>query len=70
MVQRAGRIQDAVSTCIGFVPFPVQAYPERGKTSAVTKGFPSSVAKIGIYLIIANFKVIFFKKNIKKVINH
>lgn len=53
-----------------FVPFPVQAYPERGKTSAVTKGFPSSVAKIGIYLIIANFKVIFFKKNIKKVINH
>lgn len=37
-----------------FVPFSVQAYPERGKTSAVTKGFPSSVAKIGIYLIIAN----------------
>lgn len=53
-----------------FVPFPVQACPERGKTSSVTKGFPSSIAKLVIYLIIANFKVTFFKKNIKKVINH
>ena len=55
-----------------FVPFPVQAYPERGKMSAVTKGFPSSVAKIGIYLVIANFKYtilhIFVKKSYKLLI--
>ena len=53
-----------------FVPFPVQAYPERGKTSAVTKGFPSSVAKIGIYLIIANFKHTNLHIFVKKVISY